>query len=168
MPGFGMAPSSCPAQQSGRCGTVHPMGWKLTTVVAAGILLTGCAASSATSTPPAEQPSATRAAPSDQPGSEQPSTEPTETQDGDWKIADVKVKNTYGIAEGTIRATNVTGEPRTATFTVTVFDPSGSVATTLSGIATDVAPGKTVTVQVAGSDKLPKKYTTEVQVDASF
>lgn len=131
-------------------------------------MLTGCAASSAPSTPPPEQPGTTQAAPSEQPTTDEPTQEP-ETQDGDWKITDVKVKNgSLNLATGTLRATNTTGENRMALFTVTVFDTSGSVVTTLSGTATDVAPGKTVTVQVLGTDKLPKKFTTEVQVDASF
>ena len=40
---------------------------------------------------------------------------------------------------------------------------------TLTGAANDVAPGKTVTVSLIGTDPLPSgKYTTEVQVDASF
>lgn len=90
-------------------------------------------------------------------------------ESGDWKFAQVKVKkNSLDLYEGTMRATNITGEKRSGSFTVTAFDKKGGVLGTLSGVANDVAANKTVTVSLLSTDDLKGAVKYEVQTDASF
>ena len=90
-------------------------------------------------------------------------------ESGDLKFAQVKVKkNSLDLYEGTMRATNITGEKRSGSFTVTAFDKKGGTLGTLSGVANDVAANKTVTVTLLSTDDLKGAVKYEVQTDASF
>ena len=107
-------------------------------------------------------------APATVPASPAASKATTPAASGDWKFAQVTVKTTYGVAMGTMRATNITGDKRSGLFTVTAFDKGGKVLGTLSGAANDVAANTTVTVQLLGTDALKGAVRYEVQVDGSF
>lgn len=90
-------------------------------------------------------------------------------ESGDWKFTQVKVKkDSLGGYGGTMRATNITGEKRSGSFTVTAFDKKGGTLGTLIGVANEVAPNKTVTVQLLSTDDLKGAVKYEVQTDASF
>lgn len=131
-------------------------------LVAAALVLAGCGASSSdTGNSPVTVPSGN----SSSSGGEQSSPPATS---GDWKFAQVKVKNNSGIYTGTMRATNITGEKRSGLFTVTGFDKGGQTVGTLTGSANDVAANATVTVTLISGDDLKGAVKYEVQVDGSF
>lgn len=96
-------------------------------------------------------------------------------EQGDWKFSKVsyKVNSVLNFLEGTMRATNITGEKRSGLFTVTLLNDGGDVVATLSGAANDVPANRTVTVKLIGTDEVTSKQVksitkTEVQVDGSF
>ena len=127
-------------------------------------LLAGCGASTSGGTAPdaSTAPAAESSAPAEE------SSAPAAEEDGDWKIGAIKVKkNSFGY-DGTMRVTNIVGDSRSATFTVTALDKSGGVVGTMSGVVNDVKPGKTVTVTLITTDDLKGATKYEAQVDASF
>ena len=139
-------------------------------VVAVTALLTGCGTSGGSGSQPVEtQPAGGSSSSSDSGSGE------SKAADGDWKFAKVTYKrnSALGWAEGTMRATNTTGDERTAVFTVTLLNKSGDIVGTLSGSANTVAGGKTVTVQLVGTDDVTAKQIksvtdVEVQTDVSY
>lgn len=130
-------------------------------LVAATLVLAGCGASASdTGNSPVTVPSGN--------SSSAGGGESTPAASGDWKFAQVKVKNSSGLYTGTMRATNITGEKRSGLFTVTGFDKGGQTVGTLTGSASDVAANATVTVTLISGDDLKGAVKYEVQVDTSF
>jgi len=123
-------------------------------LAACALALTACSVSTGDGNTPATVPAGSSAASS-------------AAASGDWKFAQVKVKGTDGLYTGTMRATNTTGEKRSALFTVTAFDKKGGTLGTLTGAANDVAANATVTVTLVSGDDLKGAVKYEVQADVS-
>jgi hypothetical protein len=131
--------------------------------VSVGVLLAGCGSTGGGSTPVETKPVGGTSADAD--GS---SAAPAES--GDWKFSKVVSKTAYGTTTATMRATNTTGDRRSAFFTVTYFNKAGDILGTASGAANDVPANKTVTVQLISTDNVNLKQVakTEIQTDGSF
>lgn len=78
---------------------------------------------------------------------------PNRLSDNGFKASDIKVKNESGFVTGTIRLTNNTGEDRDfVVVTLTALTKAGKTLGTVNGAVDHIDAGRTVTVQVVGTD----------------
>ena len=112
------------------------------------------------------------AAPSDEPAAEEPAddsaddepaaddgTQPSLTfpkQNGDWRLDSLQVKDDGLGSFGAVGRITYTGGDDSGgdnIFTVTLFNNEGEIVASLTGSASDVKPGQTVTTQFIGFDE---------------
>lgn len=78
------------------------------------------------------------------------------------------MQNSFGSFSGTARVTNTASSSRSMIMKLTLFRDGEQIAS-LTGAANDVAPGKTVTVDLLSSDSYSDgDFTVDFQVDATF
>jgi hypothetical protein len=90
-------------------------------------------------------------------------------QNGDWRLDSLQVKDD-GLGDfGAVGRITYTGEDESGganLFTVTLFNNDGDIVATLTGSASDVKPGQTVTTQFVGSDPYKSgKFPSTFQKD---
>jgi hypothetical protein len=132
--------------------------------LAAGLMLTACAAPAETTTGGKSTSSST----STSSGSKgaKAKADSGKPSDGGWTLESQQLKDDgLGDFGGTARITNTEDSPQTGVFTLTVFKGDEQVAS-LQGSADEVEPGKTVTVRLISQDKFKKgPYRVEFQND---
>jgi len=87
-------------------------------------------------------------------------------------VEELDVKNDgLGDIGGVVRLKNTLSRTVTITFTLTFFKANGSVAGTAEGSVDSMAPGETVTANLASEDPIsaiPSSFHYQFQVDAEF
>ena len=85
--------------------------------------------------------------------------------DGGWVLESTKFEASLGDFGGTARITNTEDSTRSGSFTLTLFKGDEQVGT-VTGFASDVESGKTVTVQLISTDDyVSGPYRVEFQND---
>jgi len=126
------------------------------------------AAESAASALPSDEASEAVEEAEEEPVAEAPSGK-LPLEDGDWRLADLQVKDDgLGSFGGTARITYTGDDPDGGTniFTVTVFNTNEKFLGTMQGSAQDVKSGGTVSVQLISTDDYKKgPYLYDFQND---
>jgi hypothetical protein len=93
---------------------------------------------------------------------------PSGDRDGSFVLEQVRAGEFgTGNLRGEARIRNVGQETLTGVFTITFFDDQDNAVGSITGSATDVEPGRTVTVERYGDGgEIPDNATYEFQVDA--
>lgn len=110
-------------------------------------------ASTEASQPAADEPADDTAAsvPTPLPTSEAPIPAEDALSDGGWTVESIQLDESLGNFSGTMRVINTDTTTRTGFFTLTML-LDGAVVGTALGVANDVEPGSTATVQLLSSD----------------
>jgi hypothetical protein len=98
-----------------------------------------------------------------------PAPNTTLARDKGFAISDLQLRaDSLGDWSGVARITNETSAVRTGTFTITIFR-NNSIAATLRGSVSELAPGATNTVDFVTSDDFTEgEYITTFQTDSAF
>jgi len=131
------------------------------------LALAGCGGSTSEDAG-SDTPSADKSTKSSAAGKPTKSAPSTGLADGSFTATKPTLKDQYGTCMGTARVTNTGDDEKSGTFTFTALK-DGETAGALQGVANEVGPGKTATVQLVSTDACPKgSVTYEFQVDAEF
>lgn len=94
------------------------------------------------------------------------SAPPPAVSDGDWSLDKVQINDAaMGIVGATARITNHGAAVSSASFSVALEGSDGTIGT-LTGFASDVAAGDTLTVDLVGTDKVTDPKVTDLKVSA--